>query len=57
MRILIFTSNRRQGGITDEALCDRLLSKLSAALDVYDLILGKQKYLAGDVRIWFDTRT
>ncbi len=48
---------RLQGGITDEALCDRLLATLSAKLDVYDLILSKQKYLAGDVHIWFGIRT
>ncbi|KJA19735.1 hypothetical protein HYPSUDRAFT_854501 [Hypholoma sublateritium FD-334 SS-4] len=36
------------GGTTDEVAYERLLSTLSAKLDVYDVILSKQKYLAGD---------
>ncbi|KAF4615736.1 hypothetical protein D9613_012468 [Agrocybe pediades] len=36
------------GQATDQATVDRLLTSLSAKLDVYDKILSKQKYLAGD---------
>ncbi|KAG0702831.1 thioredoxin-like protein [Suillus ampliporus] len=36
------------GGKTDEARAKQLQSQLSAKLDVYDVILGKQKYLAGN---------
>ncbi|KAJ6538086.1 glutathione S-transferase [Mycena capillaripes] len=32
----------------DQAGLDRAISELSAKLDVYEIILGKQKYLAGD---------
>ncbi|KAJ3504539.1 hypothetical protein NLJ89_g7884 [Agrocybe chaxingu] len=36
-------------GLTfDQATYDRLLATLTAKLDAYDNILGKQKYLAGD---------
>ena len=34
---------------TDEARYDRVIADLSKKLDVYDKILAKQKYLAGDV--------
>jgi glutathione S-transferase len=34
---------------TDEALYDKAIADLSKNLDVYDKILAKQKYLAGDV--------
>ena len=34
---------------TDEALYDKAIADLSEKLDVYDKILAKQKYLAGDV--------
>jgi glutathione S-transferase len=37
------------GGKTDQAIVDDNLEKLAAKLDVYDQILAKQKYLAGDV--------
>jgi glutathionyl-hydroquinone reductase len=33
----------------DQAKFDDTVSKLSAVLQVYETILGKQKYLAGDV--------
>ncbi|KAF5327410.1 hypothetical protein D9619_003957 [Psilocybe cf. subviscida] len=36
------------GGVGDKALSDELLATLDKKLDVYDEILGKQKYLAGD---------
>lgn len=36
------------GGKTDEARAKSLQGQLSAKLDVYDAILGKQKYLAGN---------
>ena len=37
------------GGKSDEAVFQDLVTTLSAKLAVYDKILGKQKYLAGDV--------
>ncbi|TFK27922.1 glutathione S-transferase [Coprinopsis marcescibilis] len=36
------------GGKSDQAVFDDLMNTLSAKLDVYDKILSKQKYLAGD---------
>ncbi|OJA12276.1 hypothetical protein AZE42_08150 [Rhizopogon vesiculosus] len=36
------------GGKTDEARAKQLRSQLVGKLDVYDVILGKQKYLAGN---------
>ncbi|KAI9573209.1 glutathione S-transferase [Boletus coccyginus] len=36
------------GGQTDQAKVDELLKNLEAKLDAYDVILGKQRYLAGD---------
>ena len=41
------------GGTPDEALFKDLIGKLSAKLDVYDEILAKQKYLAGNVSYVF----
>lgn len=38
------------GGETDEKVVEDLLGKLEVKLDGYEIILGKQKYLAGDVR-------
>ncbi|KAF9236267.1 glutathione S-transferase-like protein [Melanogaster broomeanus] len=38
----------RHGEQTDEAALAKHLAALNAKLDVYDVILGKQKYLAGD---------
>jgi hypothetical protein len=38
-----------RGGVGDKALFDELLATLDKKLDVYDKILGKQQYLAGDV--------
>ncbi|KAF7362978.1 Glutathione S-transferase [Mycena venus] len=38
----------RRGLPIDQALVDESLAELSAKLDVYEVILGKQKYLAGD---------
>jgi glutathione S-transferase len=38
------------GQVTNEALVTELVAKLDGKLDVYEVILGKQKYLAGNVR-------
>jgi glutathione S-transferase len=38
---------------TDQAVVDGHLAKVNKNLDVYEKILSKQKYLAGDVRIEF----
>ncbi|KAI9573211.1 glutathione S-transferase [Boletus coccyginus] len=38
----------RTGGQIDQAKVDELIKNLEAKLDAYDVILGKQKYLAGD---------
>jgi glutathione S-transferase len=47
-------SNRRFLKLeTDKAAVERSLPMLSSKLDVYDAILGKQKYLAGNVRTCF----
>ena len=40
---------RVTGVPTDEALFESLMTELGKNLDVYDQILSKQKYLAGDV--------
>lgn len=37
------------GKTTDVAVYDEAIASLSGKLDVYDTILSKQKYLAGDV--------
>ncbi|KAJ6454108.1 glutathione S-transferase [Mycena sanguinolenta] len=39
---------RRRGQAVDQAVLDEALKGLSAKLDVYEVILGKQKFLAGD---------
>jgi hypothetical protein len=39
-----------RGHVTDEKLVSELLTKLIGKLAAYEVILGKQKYLAGDVR-------
>ena len=36
---------------TNEAALDEALKTLEGKLDAYNVILGKQKYLAGDVSI------
>jgi len=41
-------SKRRQGLTPDNEIVEKNLADLSAKLDVYDKILSKQKYLAGD---------
>jgi glutathione S-transferase len=41
---------RRSGLTPDKEVIDKHLADLSLKLDVYDKILSKQKYLAGDVR-------
>ena len=38
------------GKETNEVLVTELIAKLETKLDGYEVILGKQKYLAGDVR-------
>lgn len=38
------------GGKTDEAQVKSLHEQLKTKLDVYEVILSKQKYLGGDVR-------
>jgi glutathione S-transferase len=40
----------RYGQTTNEALVNELVPRLQNKLDGYEVILGKQKYLAGDVR-------
>ena len=40
------------GGTSDKAVFDGLISALSMKLDVYDEILSKQKYLAGNVSVF-----
>jgi hypothetical protein len=35
----------------DKAVVDKNMATLTSKLDAYDVILGKQKYLAGDVRM------
>jgi hypothetical protein len=42
--------NRHRGLEPNEARVSELLNHLNAKLDVYEVILGKQAYLAGDVR-------
>lgn len=39
----------RVGQTTDQAAVDAAVAQLSAKLDAYEVILGKQKYVAGDV--------
>ena len=43
-------STRRQGLAPNKEAFDKHVADLSGKLDVYDKILGKQKYLLGDVR-------
>jgi glutathione S-transferase len=38
----------------DQAAVDAGLADLSAKLDVYEVILGKQKFLAGDVSMAYE---
>ena len=40
----------RRGGVTDEKRVEELVGQFEGKLDGYEVILGKQKYLAGDVR-------
>lgn len=40
-----------RGGTADVAAYENLLKVLDAKLDVYDKILSKQKYLAGNVSL------
>jgi hypothetical protein len=45
--------SRRLGLQTNEERVSELLGLLQSNLNAYDVILGKQKYLAGDVRLFF----
>lgn len=45
--------SRRLGLQTNEERVSELLGLLQSNLNAYDVILGKQKYLAGDVRLVF----
>jgi glutathione S-transferase len=40
----------RWGQVTDEKRLEELVGQLEGKLDGYEIILSKQKYLAGDVR-------
>jgi glutathione S-transferase len=44
-------SSRRRGLQPDEERVSELLGMLQSKMDAYDLILSKQKYLAGDVHL------
>lgn len=44
---------RAKGLVTDQVALDAAVASLDAKLDAYEVILGKQKYLAGDVRSKF----
>ncbi|KAJ7097165.1 thioredoxin-like protein [Mycena belliarum] len=45
----VFENFKPMWGLTpDKAVFDTLIAGLSAKLEVYEIILGKQKYLAGD---------
>ena len=48
-----FLPPRYRNEIPDKEAFDKYIAKLSLKLDVYDKILSKQKYLAGDVRHLF----
>jgi glutathione S-transferase len=49
--ILLEKVFKPRGGIaTNEERLKELVTQLEGKLDVYETILGKQKYLAGDVR-------
>lgn len=50
---LQLNARRLRGVETNQAAFDKLIKSLLAKLDVYDKILGKQKYLAGDVSYEF----
>ncbi|KAJ6565740.1 glutathione S-transferase [Mycena sp. CBHHK59/15] len=41
-------AKKREGLDVDQAALDKHIAELSAKLDVYEVILGKQKYLAGN---------
>ena len=49
LSVFFFFSARRQGLTPDNEIVEKNIADLSAKLDVYDKILSKQKYLAGDV--------
>ena len=55
IEVLIFTNTfffrRFQGLEPNEAIYDKAIADLNKQLDVYDKILAKQKYLAGDVSV------
>jgi glutathione S-transferase len=41
---------RYRGGVTDEKRVEELVALFELKLNGYETILGKQKYIAGDVR-------
>lgn len=47
--VLSFSSHRLQGLAPDEAVFEASIAGLSSKLDGYEDILGRQRYLAGDV--------
>lgn len=51
LRVFDLCLHRMLGKTPDEARLDEALKTLDAKLDVYDLILGKQKYIAGNVSL------
>ena len=50
VRIVNWGNKRRRGGTTNEERVKECLAILEANLDIYEQILAKQRYLAGDVR-------
>lgn len=48
--------HRRQGLPVDEAALAQAMSEVSAKLDVYEVILAKQKFLGGDVSLFLDPK-
>ncbi|KAJ7083464.1 hypothetical protein C8R44DRAFT_753480 [Mycena epipterygia] len=49
MCLIFFTDPSRKGLEVDQAALDKIISDLSTQPDIYEEILGKQKYLAGDM--------
>ena len=56
IRLYVCFPPRRQGLTPDKDVFDKHIADLSGKLDVYDKILSKQKYLLGDVRLFFSGR-
>ena len=49
----MFVPKRYRGETPNKEAFDKHIANLSLKLDVYDKILSKQKYLVGDVGIYF----